>query len=95
MELLEQTKLLGVIVTSNLSWAANTDFIVSRCNSKIWVVRRLRKLWASRADLIDIFCKQIRNILEFAAPVWNSSLVGEDISNWKELRKPSCTSFLK
>ena len=33
IELMEQTKLLGVIVDSNLSWTSNTEFIVSRCNS--------------------------------------------------------------
>ena len=87
IELVEHTKLLGVIVTSNLSWTANTEYIVSRCNSKMWVVRRLKKLGASSSDLIDIFCKQIRSILEFAVPVWNSSLNGEDIAKLERVQK--------
>ena len=87
IELMEQTKLLGVIVDSNLSWTSNTEFIVSRCNSKMWVVRRLKKLGASRSDLIDIFCKQIRSILEFAVPVWNSALIGEDIAKLERIQK--------
>ena len=41
IELVEHTKLLGVILSSNLSWAANTEYIVNRCNKKIWVIRRL------------------------------------------------------
>ena len=85
IELMEQTKLLGVIIDSNLSWTSNTEFIVSRCNSKMWVVRQLKKLGASRSDLIDIFCKQFRNILEFAVLVLNSSLIGEDIAKFERI----------
>ena len=37
IDLVEQAKLLGVILTSNLSWAANTEYIVERCNNKTWI----------------------------------------------------------
>ena len=33
IDLVEQVKLLGVVVTSDLSWAANTKYIVDRCNA--------------------------------------------------------------
>ena len=52
----------------------------------MWVVRRLKKLGASSSDLIDIFCKQIRSILEFGVPVWNSSLIGEDIAKLERVQ---------
>jgi hypothetical protein len=51
IELVEQARLLGVILTSNLSWSANTECIVERCNKKMWILRRLKKLGASRDDL--------------------------------------------
>jgi hypothetical protein len=84
---MEQTKLLGVIIDSNVSWTSNTEFNVSKCNSKMWVVRRPKKHGASRSDLIDIFCKQIRSILEFAVPVWNSALIGEDFAKLERIQK--------
>ena len=87
VELVEHTKLLGVILSSNLSWSANTDYIVDRCNKKIWVIRRLKKLGANHDDLLDVFYKQIRSILEFAAPVWNSALTGEDIAKLERVQK--------
>ena len=87
VELVEHSKLLGVILSSNLSWSANTDQIVDKCNKKIWVIRRLKKLGASDEDLLDVFYKQIRSILEFAAPVWNSALTGEDISKLERVQK--------
>ena len=38
-------------------------------------------------DLLDIYCKQIRSLLEYAAPVWNSSLTGEDVINLERVQK--------
>ena len=78
IELVEETKLLGVVLRSDMSWSSNTDYIVLRASKKLWFLRRLRILGASREDLMDVYCKQIRSILEYAAPVWHSSLTGED-----------------
>ena len=87
IELVEQARLLGVILTSNLSWSANTESIVERCNKKMWMLRRLKKLGASRNDLLDVFMKQIRSVAEFAVPVWNSALTGQDISSLERIQK--------
>ena len=87
LDLVEKTKLLGVVLTSNLSWAENTQYIVERCNSKTWMLRRLKNLGANREDLIDVYLKQIRSLAEFAVPVWNSSLTGDDIASIERLQK--------
>ena len=68
VDLVEEAKLLGVIISSNLSWSSNTDYIVKRCNKKTWTLRRLKQLGASHQDLLDVYCKQVRSIAEFAAP---------------------------
>ena len=57
VELVEQTKLLGLIISSDLSWSANTDCIEERCYKKLWMLRRLEKLGADHDDLIDVYCK--------------------------------------
>ena len=87
IDLVEQTKLLGLIVSSDLSWSANTDYMLGRCNKKLWILRRLKKLGANKEDLLDVYSKQIRSILEFAIPVWNSALTGEDISLIERIQK--------
>ena len=78
IDLVEETKLLGVILRSDLGWSSNTNYIVKRANKKLWFLRRLKKLGANEQDLKDVYIKQIRSILEFAVPVWHSSLTGED-----------------
>jgi hypothetical protein len=76
IQMLEETKLLGVVVRSDLLWSSNTKYIVDRANTKIWILRRLKKLGADQDDLKDLYIKQVRSILEFAVPVWHSSLTG-------------------
>ena len=87
IELVEETRLLGLVLTSDLSWSANTDSLVTRCNNKLWFLRRLKKLGASTEDLLDLFDKHIGSILEYAAPVWHSSLTGEDRLRLERIQK--------
>ena len=63
LELVEEMRLLGLIITSDMKWAANTDFIVKRAYKKLWVMRRLKELGADEDQLLDIYIKQIRCLL--------------------------------
>ena len=78
IELIEEMKLLGVVITSDLRFHKNTEFIVKRGFSRIWVLKRLKNLGASRKQLIDVYTKQIRSVLELAVPVWHPTLTLED-----------------
>ena len=50
-------------------------------------IRRLKSIGASREVLIDVYNKQIRCILEFAAVVWNAGLKKEDIAKIERVQK--------
>ena len=65
LDLVEETTLLGVVLRSDLSWASNTEYIVKRAYNKLWCLRRLKKLGADPSDLLDVYCKQVRIILEY------------------------------
>ena len=44
----------------------------------IWILRRLKNLGATQSQLLDIYIKQIRSVLEMAVPAWQSSLTIAD-----------------
>ena len=94
IDLVEEFKLLGVVIRSDLSWSSNTDNIVVRSNSKLWILRRLKNLGANRDDLKDIYFKQIRSILEFAVPVWHSSLTDIDRLRIERIQKSALRIIL-
>ena len=85
--MVEDSKLLGVMISSDLKWALNAEYIVKRANSKLWCLRRLKSHGANSEDLLDVYFKQVRSIVEFAAPVWHSSLTGEDRIKIERIQK--------
>ena len=60
------------MIRTDLKWYSNTDYMVKKANNRLWTIRRLKKLGASDADLLDIYTKQVRSVLELAVPVWQS-----------------------
>jgi hypothetical protein len=49
--------------------------------------KETKKNGANLTDLIDIYCKQVRSILEFAVPVWNNAITKEEISDIERAQK--------
>ena len=87
IETVEETKLLGVVLRSDLSWSSNTAYMIGRANHKLWMLKRLKKLGAETNDLVEVYQKQVRSILEFAVPVWHSSLTGIDRMKIERVQK--------
>ena len=69
LKVVEEIKLLGVVVSSDISWRSNTDYICLKSYAKLWMLRRLKPLGASTVELIDVYKKQIMCSLEFSVPV--------------------------
>ena len=65
----------------------NTKNIVSKVYKRLWSIKRLKASGASLPDLIDVYMKQIRSILEFAVPVWNSSLRAAEAADIERVQK--------
>ena len=80
-------KLLGLTVRNDLSWSSNTEEITKKGYGRLWMARRLKKLGASTEDLKDVYCKQVRSILEFGVPVWNSALTKEHVADIERVQK--------
>ena len=74
IEVIYQLKLVGVVITSDLTWNAHINYTVSRVNKTLWQLVKFRKLGASRAKLITFYVLKIRSVLMFAAVCFHSSL---------------------
>ena len=48
--------------------------MISKASKRLWILRRLKKLGAKQLDLVDVYIKQIRCIMELAVPAWQGSL---------------------
>jgi hypothetical protein len=74
LEVIYQLKLVGVIVTSDLSWDAHVEYTISRINGSLWQLVRLRQLGASKEKMIEFYKVKILTILMFGAVCYHSAL---------------------
>ena len=74
IQVVEETKLLGLQITNDLKWTSNTRYLIKKAYKRLWIIKRLKILGANTEALLEIYLKQVRCILELAVPVWNGSI---------------------
>ena len=84
-----ETKLVGVILSKNLSWQKNTDYICDKARQKVWMLRRIIQLDMDSLTLFDVYTKEVRSILELAVPVWHSGLTKLQVADIERIQKVS------
>ena len=94
IEVVNQMKLLGVMISSDMTWKSNTQHITNKGFSRMWLIRRLKQLGANKNELLDVYFKQIRSILEFAVPVWAGSITQEETKQIERVQKTLCAIIL-
>ena len=87
LETQEEIKILGLIVRNDLSWRSNTDTMCKKAYSRLWMIKRLQRSGASLDDMIDVYIKQVRSVLEFGVQVWNGGLTKEEIMDIERVQK--------
>ena len=68
----EEIKFLGTIVDDKLSFSSHVDHIISKCNSRLSLMRQLKVLGLNAAGLH--LTSIIRSLLLYGAPAWHSIL---------------------
>ena len=94
LEVVEEYKLLGVIISSNLKWEANTEYITKKAFSRLWMLRRLKNLGLKTHSLVKIFITQIRSVLEFGAVTWHSMITKENSRTIERVQKAALAIIL-
>ena len=87
LEQVNETKILGVIVQDNLKWGAHVENIVSRASSRLFMLRTLKAFSCPIEDLVTVFTGFIRPVLEYACPVWHSSLTQSQNNSIENIQK--------
>ena len=67
-------KILGLVVQSNLGWDSQINQMVGRANKTTWAIRRMKALGVDKQTLVEYWKAEGRVHLEFACPVWHSSI---------------------
>ena len=94
LEVVSQAKLLGVIITNDLKWESNTDYLVKKANSRMQLLRKVASFTKSKEDKKAIYVLYIRSILEQSSVVWHSSLTQENSEDLERVQKAAVKLIL-
>ena len=87
LDVVSSSKLLGIIISSDLKWHEHTAYIVGKAKKRLWYLRRLCKMGASNETLVEMFNLKIRSLLEMAAPVFTGGLTQANIDDFEAVQK--------
>ena len=95
LEVVDEVKLLGVIIDSDLKWDKNTKYLVEKANKKMKMLHMASKFTRNREHLIQIYKTFIRCNLEFSSNVWHSSLTSENRQDLERVQKAALKVILR
>ena len=70
LEVVEEYKLLGQIISTDMKTLKNTKNILRKAYSKMFMLHRLNKLGCPQNEMIEIMKQQILSMAEQAVPFW-------------------------
>ena len=88
-------KLLGTIVSSDLTWWENTNFIVKKAYQRLEIIRKLYEFNVPVNDLVQIYTLYVRSILEFNCCVWTFNITKGQANDIERVQKIACKIILK
>ena len=63
IEVVDEIKIVGYIFRSDMKTKSNTSYIIKKAYKRMWLLRRLKTLGASRSQLIDVMNKQVLSVM--------------------------------
>ena len=94
IETISDTKLLGTIITSDLSWNMNTRKLVTESNKRMQFLHRAKKFTSNVSDLKKIYMLQVRSKLDQSAVVWHSSITRKNSSDLERVQRSALKVIL-
>ena len=95
IDMISSTRLLGTILSDDLSWDKNTANLVKKANARMELLHKVAGFGTPQDDLKNIYVLFIRSILEQSATVWHSSLTEDNISDLERVQKSAIKVILQ
>ena len=94
IDVIDEVKLLGTIITNDLKWSKNTDFLVKKANARMRLLHKIVEFSAPVEDMVTIYTSYVRSILEQSCTVWHSSLTQENSEDLERVQKSAMRIIL-
>ena len=95
LEIVNQTKLLGTIISSDLTWWQNTNYLTQKGYQRLQILKKLYEFNVPVVDLVHIYTLYVRSILEFNCCVWTFNITQGEQNDIERVQKIACKIILK
>ena len=87
LEQVSEARILGVIISSDLTWHSNTNSLIKRAYARMTMLRRLYEFNVTKRKLIHIYILFIRSVTEQSSVVWSSSITEDEVNALERTQK--------
>ena len=94
LEVIYKLKLVGLVVTSDMTWQEHVNYTVGRVNKVLWQLTRFKQLGATAEQLLKYYILKIRSILMFGSVCYHSALTLHQRSQLELQQKRSLAIIL-
>ena len=94
LHVVEQTRLLGLQISTDLRWADHTGCICKKANARLWMLRRMKLLNIETEIILDFYFKEIRSILEMGCQIFHSGLTKNQSRDIENIQKKALKIIL-
>ena len=93
VEVVKHAKLLGVILSDDLTWNMHVDSIVKKAAKRVYMLYQLKRAGIRQTDLVNVYVSVVRPVLEYACPVWHTNLTKYLSDNIEMIQKRALKSI--
>ena len=80
-------KILGTVVTDQLSWDENCSILVKKVNARMQLLRKVRSFGSSNEEMVHLWKLFCRSILEQTCVLWDSGLTEQNRNDLERTQK--------
>ena len=95
LDTIRETRLLGTVISDDLSWQKNSQYLIQRGYTRMTILRNLYQFNIPEEDLVLIYCLYIRSVLEYNSSVRFSSITQEESNDIERVQRCACRIILK
>ena len=87
IDMVDETTLLGTVITNQLTWDRNTEELSKKGYKRMQLLNAAASFTSNKKDLKDIYITFVRSVLEQSPFVWHSSLTVKNRVDLERIQK--------
>ena len=95
LEIIDETRLLGLEITSDLKFHKNTEVMIKKAYARMCILHKLYSFNVPVEDLLHIYILYIRSLVEQNVAVWNHTITQEEVDDIERVQKTALKIILK